>query len=73
MTGCEADARKIRFLLEHNATGAVFSNVFANGQLLATFQFPTANWTFALNDWLGTKRVVANADGTQDNQVTTTR
>jgi RHS repeat-associated protein len=50
---------------EMNATGAVFSNVFANGQLLATYQFPTANWTFALNDWLGTKRVVANADGTQ--------
>ena len=50
---------------EMNGTGAVFSNVFANGQLLATYQFPTANWTFALNDWLGTKRVVANANGTQ--------
>ncbi len=49
---------------EMNASGAVYSNVFANGRLLATYQFPTANWTFALNDWLGTKRVVANANGT---------
>ncbi len=45
-------------------------NSLANGQLLATYEFstaqlPTAKWTFALNDWLGTKRVVANADGTQ--------
>jgi RHS repeat-associated protein len=50
---------------EMNATGAVYSNVFANGKLLATYQFPTSKWTFALNDWLGTKRFVANADGTK--------
>jgi RHS repeat-associated protein len=38
------------------------SNVYANGQLLATY---ANNKTyFALNDWLGTKRVVANDDGT---------
>jgi RHS repeat-associated protein len=55
---------------EMNATGAVYSNVFANGRLLATYQFPTANWTFALNDWLGTKRAVANADGTQAEKCT---
>jgi RHS repeat-associated protein len=50
---------------ELNASGAVYSNVFANGQLLATYQFSTPNWTYALNDWLGTKRVVANSNGTQ--------
>jgi RHS repeat-associated protein len=50
---------------EMNANGAVYSNVFANGQLLATYQFPTSKWTFALNDWLGTKRFVANAEGTR--------
>jgi hypothetical protein len=38
------------------------SNVYANGQLLATY---ANNKTyFALNDWLGTKRVVTNDDGT---------
>jgi RHS repeat-associated protein len=38
------------------------SNVYANGQLLATY---TNNKTyFALNDWLGSKRVVTNYDGT---------
>jgi RHS repeat-associated protein len=38
------------------------SNVYANGQLLATY---TNNTTyFALNDWLGTKRVVTKYDGT---------
>jgi RHS repeat-associated protein len=38
------------------------SNVYANGQLLATY---ANNKTyFALNDWLGTKRVVTNYDGT---------
>jgi RHS repeat-associated protein len=48
-----------------NANGAVYSNVFANGQLLATDQFPSSGWTYALNDWVGTKRFVAKADGTQ--------
>jgi RHS repeat-associated protein len=33
--------------------------------LLATYQYSGSNWTFALNDWLGTKRVVVNANGTQ--------
>ncbi len=38
------------------------SNVYANGQLLATY---TNNGTyFSLNDWLGSKRVVAKYDGT---------
>ena len=38
------------------------SNVYANGQLLATY---ANNKTyFALNDWLGSKRVVTNYDGT---------
>jgi RHS repeat-associated protein len=38
------------------------SNVYANGQLLATY---TNNATyFALNDWLGSKRVVTKYDGT---------
>jgi RHS repeat-associated protein len=38
------------------------SNVYANGQLLATY---TNNQTyFALNDWLGSKRVVTKYDGT---------
>ena len=38
------------------------SNVYANGQLLATY---TNNGTyFALNDWLGSKRVVTKYDGT---------
>ena len=46
-----------------NANGAAYGNVFANGQLLATYQFPTSDWTYALNDWLGTKRFVANAEG----------
>ena len=38
------------------------SNAYANGELLATY---TNNSTyFALNDWLGSKRVVTNPDGT---------
>jgi RHS repeat-associated protein len=49
---------------ELNATGLNYSNVFANGQLLATYSFSAANWTYALNNWLGTKRVVAKSDGT---------
>jgi RHS repeat-associated protein len=41
----------------------VRSNVYANGQLLATY---TNNGTyFSLNDWLGSKRVVAKYDGTK--------
>jgi sugar lactone lactonase YvrE len=48
-----------------NASGAAYSNVFANGHLLATYQFPSSSWTYALNDWLGTKRFVADAAGTQ--------
>jgi RHS repeat-associated protein len=40
----------------------VRSNVYANGQLLATY---TNNQSyFALNDWLGSKRVVTKYDGT---------
>jgi len=51
-----------------DASGAVYSNVFANGHLLATYQFPTSQsqtpeWTYALNDWLGTKRFVADSNG----------
>jgi RHS repeat-associated protein len=38
------------------------SHVYANGQLLATYS--NAGTEFAFSDWLGTKRVVANADGT---------
>ncbi len=38
-------------------------NVFANGQLLATYEGSNSNWYYNLNDWLGTKRVEANADG----------
>jgi RHS repeat-associated protein len=37
------------------------SNFFANGQLLATNN--GANWYYNLNDWVGTKRVVANMSG----------
>ncbi len=33
----------------------VHTNAYANGQLLATYQGSTLN--FALNDWLGTRRV----------------
>jgi RHS repeat-associated protein len=38
------------------------SHVYANGQLLATYANGTTE--FPLGDWLGTKRVVANPDGT---------
>jgi RHS repeat-associated protein len=55
---------------ELNSSEALFSNVFANGQLLATYQFPSADWTYVLNDWLGTKRVVANANGARDEYCT---
>ena len=40
----------------------VRSNVYANGQLLATYANSTTY--FALNDWLGSKRVVTKYDGT---------
>jgi RHS repeat-associated protein len=39
-----------------------WSNVYANGSLLATYANNTTY--FNLNDWLGTKRVVAHPDGT---------
>jgi RHS repeat-associated protein len=39
-----------------------WSNVYANGSLLATYANNTTY--FNLSDWLGTKRVVANPDGT---------
>jgi RHS repeat-associated protein len=48
---------------ELNGSGAQYSNVFAGGHLLATYQFATPGWSYTLNDWLGTKRVVANASG----------
>ena len=38
------------------------SHVYANGKLLATYTNGTTQ--FALNDWLGTRRVIANPDGT---------
>ncbi|HEV2273370.1 MAG TPA: RHS repeat-associated core domain-containing protein, partial [Acidobacteriaceae bacterium] len=41
-------------------------NVFLEGKLLATFtgsDYLASNWHYALNDWVGTKRVVANSDG----------
>ena len=38
------------------------SNFFANGQLLATNN--GSNWYYNLNDWLGSKRVIANMTGT---------
>ncbi len=38
------------------------SNVYANGQLLATYA--NNSTYFALADWLGSKRVVTNPDGT---------
>jgi hypothetical protein len=31
-----------------NANGAAYSNVFAHGQLLATYQFPSSSWTYPL-------------------------
>jgi RHS repeat-associated protein len=45
------------------------TNVFAGGQLLATYVpstvFPNGDTDFALNDWLGTKRVEVSAGGCQ--------
>jgi RHS repeat-associated protein len=37
------------------------SNVYANGQLLATYVYSQSDWIYAFNDWLGTKRVTTNA------------
>ncbi len=42
-------------------------NVFLGSDLLATYtgtSYLQSNWHYALNDWVGTKRVVANNDGT---------
>jgi len=51
-------------LSEENSSGNwVHTNVFANGKLLATYE-PSETY-FAMNDWLGTKRAVVSADGTQ--------
>jgi RHS repeat-associated protein len=41
-------------------------NIMWEGKLLGTFQGTTyaqSDWHFALNDWVGTKRVVTNSDG----------
>jgi RHS repeat-associated protein len=49
-------------ITEQSGTGAfVRSHVYANGQLLATYVNNSTE--FAFNDWLGSKRVVANSDG----------
>ncbi len=36
------------------------SNVYANGQLLATYVYPQSKWMYAFSDWLGTKRVTTD-------------
>jgi RHS repeat-associated protein len=36
-------------------------NVYANGQLLATYVYAQSEWVYAFNDWLGTKRVTTDA------------
>jgi RHS repeat-associated protein len=41
-------------------------NIMWQGKLLGTFQGATyaqSDWHFAVNDWLGTKRVITNSDG----------
>ena len=43
---------------EYTPSGGWATNVYANGELLATYQ--GSNLYFALNDWQGTKRVIAN-------------
>jgi RHS repeat-associated protein len=51
-------------LSEENGSGTwVHTNVFADGKLLATYE-PNQTY-FAMTDWLGTKRGVVAADGTQ--------
>jgi RHS repeat-associated protein len=37
------------------------SNVYANGQLLATYLYSQSDWIYAFQDWLGTKRVTMDA------------
>ena len=39
------------------------TNVYAAGALIATYDNATNNTVFALNDWLGTKRVEMGANG----------
>ncbi len=56
-----------RQMTEYDGSGNwLHSNVFANGQLLATYSSSGTALSFALNDWLGTKRVQAKADGEFD-------
>jgi RHS repeat-associated protein len=45
-------------------------NVFWEGKVLGSYSgapFTQTNWRFALNDWVGTKRVVTNSDGSYSN------
>lgn len=46
-----------------NSTTWTHTNAFANGQLLTTYSATGNSQTFALNDWQGTKRVQATANG----------
>jgi len=56
-----------RQMTEYDGSGNwLHSNVFANGELLATYSSTGSPMAFALNDWLGTKRVQAKADGEFD-------
>jgi len=49
-------------ITEQSGSGAFLrSHVYANGQLLATYVNNSTK--FAVNDWLGSKWVVANSDG----------
>lgn len=53
-----------RQMTEYDGSGNwEHTNVFALGQLLATYSSTGTPMTFALNDWLGTKRVQATANG----------
>ena len=45
---------------EYTPSGGWATNVYANGELLATYQ--GSNLYFALNDWQGTKRVIADVN-----------
>ena len=55
---------------EYDGTGSnlLHSNVFGNGELLATMSGST--WKYAFNDWLGTKRVQITTDGNLANRST---
>ncbi len=54
---------------EFDGSGAwQYSNVYAGGKLLATYT--PAMTLFRFNDWLGTRRVTTNADGSQYNHWT---